>query len=427
MHRAGGQPVVGEVEGALGGCERAAGHGVQRVGDPGVHPRDPGRRRSGDHGIPGQGVLEDQPAVGALVHDADVLRRLEPVGDLVGPPPAHVGQQQRRVLAPQRRRHEEHLPGGVGQVRQAPGDDRLHRLGHLTAPAVRRRREAGELDQEERVAPGAGAPVVDPVGVGVAPGHRGDQGAGVVLPEAAELDRAGAVPGQGHTEVGQRAGRLRAGPAGREQGDPVAGAQGGHEVGQGPQRAGVGPVQVLHDEQHRLVAGPVAHRTGEGVLHREGALRPDVGAVGGPVQLGGTVDAQAVEQGVPGPQRWGTVVLRAAPDRRDETRGRGGAEGVVDEARLAGARVAHDEHRPGGTHRRGPEHLGHHRALGLTAHRCPAGCGSTRRCRGPAGCRVRARRSVTAHGRGRGRRRRRGGGSGTDRRHLRAQPRAEGG
>ena len=43
VHGAGRQPVVGEVEGPLGGRERTPGHRVERVGDPGVHARDPRR------------------------------------------------------------------------------------------------------------------------------------------------------------------------------------------------------------------------------------------------------------------------------------------------------------------------------------------------------------------------------------------------
>ena len=54
-------------------------------------------------------MLEHQSPVVALVHDADLVGRLEPVVHLVGAPPADVREQQRRVLTTQRGRHDEHL------------------------------------------------------------------------------------------------------------------------------------------------------------------------------------------------------------------------------------------------------------------------------------------------------------------------------
>ena len=171
-------------------------------------------------------MFEGQPAVVTLVHDAGVLGGVEPVRHLVGPPPTDVREQQRRVLAAQCRGHQEHLAGGVRKVLEAPGDHGLHRLGHLTAPGPGGRRQPGQLDEEEGVASGTGAPVVDPPGVGLGADDGGDQGARVALSETTELEGARPVAGQGHPEVGEGPGGLRAGAAGSHQGHPVAGAAG---------------------------------------------------------------------------------------------------------------------------------------------------------------------------------------------------------
>ena len=216
-----------------------------------------------------------------LDHQLGVEGGLEVVEDLVLAPGGHGGQQGELEAGADHRGRREQVLGRLGQHRQAAAHHLADPLGQVTlgqrlgAPAPVAALDGAGLDEvaedlagEKGVAAGLlGQGPHQPPGVVaelVARGE-GDEFGHVALVEALQRDaqRVGAP-----VEVAEH-GRQRMGPV--EIGVAVGGddAQAGHRVGghqmaQEEERTGIGPVDVVEDQQGRLhrrpVGQPGAHR-----------------------------------------------------------------------------------------------------------------------------------------------------------------------
>ena len=326
-----------------------------------------------------EGMVEGEQALRA-VQDAGLLRRLQPVEELVGVELGDPGEQERRVLTSQRCSQQQEVADRLGQVADPVPDDRLDAFGHLILDPPRLLGEAGQLDEEEGVAVGPCPPRSDDVGLGIGTEDRADEVARLVVGETAELEGGGAMPGQGGVELRTRG--VARGTSARDDSHPVAGTEARDDLGEAAHRRGVGPVEVVEDEEQAGVLGRVAQGAGDGVVRGEGPLRcRAVGRVAARVaasatagtvsELGWRRQVEPGEELAPRPQRWGALVRRARADaRRHAALGRLGHR-PLDESRLAGACLTDEAHRGRPTGDRVVEPLAEDLALAGPAHDRP--------------------------------------------------------
>ena len=117
-----------------------------------------------------------------------------------------------------------------------------------------------------------------------------------------------------------------------------------HQEADEQERRGVGQMGVVEHDRQRSVCGAAAEQVGNGSEATEA-----VGVDGGPVRVPaqharGVAADELGEHGGPRPQRWGAAVRPAASPGDVEPVGRGAAEGVPAQRRLADpGRPADDE------------------------------------------------------------------------------------
>nr|WP_281246695.1 hypothetical protein [Geodermatophilus amargosae] len=354
-------------DGAGRGRRRRAGR--QDVGHPAVHARPLDRAQVGQQHLADQVVRHPHPARGRLDQQPRAQRRRHPavVAGRDG------GQQADRHVPAGDRGRGEHVPRGRGQARQTQPDD-VADPGRHSLPG--RRRQRGQLGDEERVAAGA---------LGQRGGDRAAARAAAQLRDQVG-DLAGRQPGQpqpararqpgGQPEhPGERrvAGGLLA--AGRRQQQPAA-VQLGEDHLEHVQRVAVGPLQVVEDDEQRPLGGEGVQPAGG--VQAEG--EPGAG-VGAERRLG-----QPAEHLLPRPVRRRAADLGAAAPA-DGGPGAGGER--LDQPGLADARLPGDDDRgaaAGARRRPGARQRGQllrpaHEAV---AGRCGDGCRRGRRgaCRG---------------------------------------------
>ena len=239
-------------------------------------------------------------------------------------------------------------PRGAGRRRSAPTP------GTSPRQPAGRRREPGQLDEEERVAPGAGAPVVDAGRVGVGcrsprrPGRARRRASSPPSSTVRAPCRARATPRSASAPAGCGRARRVARRATRSPAPRVV-------------TRWVSARRVRVSAQCRssttrstgVSRRPLAHRPGQGVLHGEGALRPDlVGARRpGPARRAARCPSPS-SRAYQGHSGGAPSSCEHRPTAVDHRRVGGRGERGVDEPGLAGARVADDEHRAGRARRR---------------------------------------------------------------------------
>ncbi len=273
-------PVAGQPGGPLvRGDER--GVGLQCLGEAAVEPGPfPGQQVVAD-GLADQGVPEAVAvAVGGRGEDAGVDGGAQGLDEIVLAEPGDGGEQPvldggaalgddpddplgalRQVLDPD----QEQVAQGVGETGAAAlvGGD-------------------GELLDEEGVAVGAFEDVVDAVRFGFAGEDAGDLPVHLLAAEAAQFDAVdGAQPVEFGEEGAQRVAAVDVVGAVGGEDDQAAGAQGAEQIGEQMAGGGVGPVQVLQDEDDGVLGGDPFQQAG-GELEEAGhALLVAAGLAGG--------------------------------------------------------------------------------------------------------------------------------------------------
>ncbi len=242
----------------------ASGLIAEHLGDARVHPRASALGHRGVRRVADECVREPEAVHAELPDEPRLQRRVETVEHLV-----LVGVQDARerggVEVPAH--HARHSQGGgrgFRQAAEAPGQDVLHggrrvllrqQGGQVAALAC----ESGVLDEEERVAVGAGAQRVGFVHGRGRGRHGGHDLSGLCGAESRELEPQGVPAGEHLGELGQLSCRRRLVSPGRDHHQP-AGLGSLRQQPQHPQGRGVGPVQVVEDHEQVLLGRGVEHR-----------------------------------------------------------------------------------------------------------------------------------------------------------------------
>ncbi len=386
-----GSPAVGGDR--LGVIAVGPEHGLDRLRRALVQPRPAQRGEIVEHRLAHERVAEAEVADAARHDDARHDRRIEVVEAAVGGESGGVGEEAHVDLGSDHRADGQHVERAVGEPCQASAHHvadglryRLRPAGIGVGPALAGE-ERGQLGHEEGVA--ARAPVHPGRGggggelAGDARHHRGH----VVGVEAGERE----APDVGHPGDRSQGSRQRSGIA--EIGWAVAarhhragdGELGDH-VGQQLERRVVGPVEVVDHDQHRYLGADLAHHPCdligevEGRGRRAALARRRVGAdqrgderslgEGGFCDLGvrrtALVDEQRAHRFHPRPQRRRHRTFDALSVGDDETGPAGTSCQLVEQGRLADARLALDEQHPGRALRGPAQHLVDDRQLAVT-------------------------------------------------------------
>jgi hypothetical protein len=244
------------------------------------------------------------------------------------------GLQRARVLLEAEDRRDGQQPvGGVREPREADADGVAHALGYIGR--ARLGQPAQHLLDEECVAAGAG---VDAGGDAGIPEQLTGQCGDVVLVQAAEPD---AVERAVALEVGERAGERAAAAElgvaiGADDGERAGASRAEHEARE-QQRAAVGPVEVVDDQQQR---GAVRERGVDGV--EQAVARAGVVGRAGLERVGGAGLAQRLGERLERRQR----LLRAAAEQDGGALGKRVGRELVGKPGLADAGLAGQQHEP---------------------------------------------------------------------------------